>query len=202
MKSVEPIRDKKKIDAMKAILASGKYGQRNLVLFSIGINTAYRISDLRQLKLSDVLEISRGRVIVKERLAMKEQKTAKHNSVFISNKLRKVILDYVQSEFPEQLQAQDFSKYLFPSRKGADTPLTRQSLWRIIHEAGTVVGLERNWSPFDAQDLWLFFVQARNQNRDHSVAAQPFFTTGDLTLYWDHSGRQRYRSKEFGFMTE
>ena len=49
MKSVEPIRDKKKIDAMKAILASGKYGPRNLVLFSIGINTAYRISDLRQL---------------------------------------------------------------------------------------------------------------------------------------------------------
>ena len=26
MKSVEPIRDKKKIDAMKAILASGKFG--------------------------------------------------------------------------------------------------------------------------------------------------------------------------------
>lgn len=64
----------KKIDAMKAILASGKYGQRNLVLFSIGINTAYRISDLRQLKLADVLEISRGRVVVKDRLAMKEQK--------------------------------------------------------------------------------------------------------------------------------
>ncbi|HAP8444022.1 TPA: hypothetical protein IV061_002945 [Enterococcus faecium] len=89
MKTVEPIRDKKKIDAMKAILASGKYGQRNLVLFSIGINTAYRISDLRQLKLADVLEISRGRVVVKDRLAMKEQKTAKHNSVYISNKLRK-----------------------------------------------------------------------------------------------------------------
>ena len=35
MKSVEPIRDKK-IDAMKAILASGKYGQRNLVLFQSG----------------------------------------------------------------------------------------------------------------------------------------------------------------------
>ena len=35
MKSVEPIRDKK-IDAMKAILASGKYGQRNLVLFRSG----------------------------------------------------------------------------------------------------------------------------------------------------------------------
>ncbi len=54
---------------MKSILASGKYGQRNLVLFSIGINTEYRISDLTQIKLSDVLEISRGRVIVKERLS-------------------------------------------------------------------------------------------------------------------------------------
>ena len=86
MKTVEPIRDKKKIDAMKAILASGKYGQRNLVLFSIGINTAYRISDLRQLKLADVLEISRGRVVVKDRLAMKEQKTAKHNSVYTFNR--------------------------------------------------------------------------------------------------------------------
>lgn len=107
----------KKIDAMKAILASGKYGQRNLVLFSIGINTAYRISDLRQLKLSDVLEISRGRVIVKERLAMKEQKTAKHNSVFISNKLRKVILDYVQSEFPEYRKHKTLASICFQVEK-------------------------------------------------------------------------------------
>ena len=43
MKSVEPIRDKK-IDAMKAILASGKYGQRNLVLFD---RDQYSVSNLR-----------------------------------------------------------------------------------------------------------------------------------------------------------
>lgn len=53
-----------------------------------------------------------------------------------------MILDYVQSEFPEQLQVHNFSNYLFPSRKGADTPLTRQSLWQIIHEAGIAVGLK------------------------------------------------------------
>ena len=149
MKTVEPIRDKKKIDAMKAILASGKYGQRNLVLFSIGINTTYRISDLRQLKLADVLEISRGRVVVKDRLAMKEQKTAKHNSVYISNKLRKTILEYVQQEFPDQLLQQDFDGYLFPSRKGTNEPLNRQSLWRIIHDAGTAIGLK------DIGPLWM-----------------------------------------------
>ena len=68
MKIVEPIRDKKQIDAMKAILSSGKFGQRNVLLFSIGINTAYRISDLRRLKLSDVLTVSRGKVISKDQL--------------------------------------------------------------------------------------------------------------------------------------
>lgn len=56
--------------------------------------------------------------------------------------------------------------------------------------------------PIRCVRLLAIFVQARNQNRDHSVAAQPFFPTGDLTLYWDHPGRQRYRSKEFGSMTE
>ena len=173
---MEPIRDKKKIDAMKAILASRKYGQRNLVLFSIGINTAYRISDLRQLKLSDVLEISRGRVIVKERLAMKEQKTAKHNSVFISNKLRKVILDYVQSEFSEQLQAQDFSKYLFPSRKGADTPLTRQSLWPMrktfgyfLYKQGTKTEIIQSLLNHSSQRETLRYIGITQEDKDTAV---------------------------------
>ncbi len=59
---------------MKTILPSGKWGERNVLLFSIGINTAYRISDLRRLKLSDVLAVSRGRMIAKERLEMKEKR--------------------------------------------------------------------------------------------------------------------------------
>lgn len=70
-KSLEPIHNTKKIDARKAILVSGKYKQRNRGLFSIGINITYRISDLRQLKLNDALEISYGQVIVEERLDMR-----------------------------------------------------------------------------------------------------------------------------------
>lgn len=74
MNYVEPIRDKKKIEDMKAILAAGKFGDRNVLLFTLGINTAYRISDLRTLKLKDVLEISHNKVVARERLDMKEQK--------------------------------------------------------------------------------------------------------------------------------
>lgn len=142
MEFVEPIRDKKKIDDMKVILAAGEFGDRNVLLFSIGINTAYRISDLRTLKLNDVLEISRNKVVARERLAMKEKKTGKNNSVFISKKLRKRIEKYVEDHFPEEVATKEFDRYLFPSRTGENKPLARESLWRIISTAGERVGLK------------------------------------------------------------
>lgn len=88
MEIVNPIRDKKKIEDMKAVLASTEKGKRNVLLFTLGINTAYRISDLGRLKLSDVLMVSRQKVVAKEPLQMKEKKTSKNNSIIISSKLR------------------------------------------------------------------------------------------------------------------
>ena len=64
MKIVEPIRDKKKIDAMKRYL-KGK-NIRDYVLFVLGINSGLRISDLLNLKVEDV----QG----KERITLKEKK--------------------------------------------------------------------------------------------------------------------------------
>ena len=142
MEFVEPIRDRKKIEDMKVILAAGKFGDRNVLLFSLGINTAYRISDLRTLQLADVLEISRNKVIARERLAMKEKKTGKNNSVFISKKLRKRIEKYVEDHFSKEVAAKEFDHYLFPSRIGTDKPLERESLWRIISSAADRVGLK------------------------------------------------------------
>ena len=150
-----------------------------------------------------MLEISRGRVIVKERLPVKEQKQPNTIRSSFQTNYEKVISSIMfNPEFPEQLQAQEFNKYLFPSRKGADTPLTRQSLWRIIHRSGNGGWVEKIGPHSMRKTFGYFFSQARNQNRDHSVATQPFFTTGDLTLCWDPRRGQRYRRKEFGSMTE
>lgn len=142
MKYVEPIREKKEIETLKSILSAGKQGQRNLVLFSIGINTAYRISDLRLLKLSDVLTISRGKVVARERLEMKEQKTGKHNSIIISKKLQTLIKDYALETFPNQMANQELDYYLFPSRNGENQALNRTSLWRAISNAANQIGLK------------------------------------------------------------
>ena len=54
MKAVDPIRDEKKIQDMKVYL-KGK-NIRDYTLFVVGINVALRISDLLELRWSDVLE--------------------------------------------------------------------------------------------------------------------------------------------------
>ncbi|WP_411860019.1 site-specific integrase [Enterococcus faecalis] len=50
---------------MKKSLRKGRYGERNVLIFSMGINTAYRISDLRNLKLSDVAIIEENKIVIK-----------------------------------------------------------------------------------------------------------------------------------------
>ncbi|EKN1188809.1 tyrosine-type recombinase/integrase, partial [Listeria monocytogenes] len=115
-----------------------------VLLFSIGINTAYRISDLLSLKLRDVLEIYRQKVRVKSRLKMTEQKTEKNNSVILTKKLQKDIWDFVSKEHAEWIAQQDLDHYLFTSRKknAGEQPLTRQQGWYIISTAGKKAGLE------------------------------------------------------------
>lgn len=138
MEEVQPIKNLEKIALMKTILSQGDFGERNVLLFSIGINTAYRISDLLSLKLSDVLEIYRQKVRVKSRLKMTEQKTEKNNSVILTKKLQKDIWDFVVKEHAKAIDQQDLDHYLFTSRKknAGERPLTRQQGWYIISEAG------------------------------------------------------------------
>lgn len=57
MNLVEPIRDKKKIDALKVYL-KGK-SLRDHALFVVGINVALRISDLLTLTWNDVLNANK-----------------------------------------------------------------------------------------------------------------------------------------------
>ena len=51
MNKVEPIRDVDKIKKIEDILLNQNY--RDFLLFSLGINTGFRISDILQLKVKD-----------------------------------------------------------------------------------------------------------------------------------------------------
>jgi len=72
LETVEPIRDKKKIEEMKIYLKSQSL--RDWALFVLGINSGLRISDLLKFNLSDVVD-SNGKV--RDRVSVKEKKTSK-----------------------------------------------------------------------------------------------------------------------------
>jgi len=55
MSFVEPIRDRKKIAQIKSLLR-GQRRFRNLLLFTVGINTALRISDLLHLRIGHFVD--------------------------------------------------------------------------------------------------------------------------------------------------
>lgn len=85
MEFVQPIRDRRKIAAMKRILASNP---RNHLLFVLGINSALRISDLLRLRVSDVVDES-GKI--RESLEIREQKTDKTKQFELAKNARKAL---------------------------------------------------------------------------------------------------------------
>ncbi|MBV1928399.1 MAG: tyrosine-type recombinase/integrase [Gammaproteobacteria bacterium] len=74
---VEPIRDKESIQKLKDLLADNP---RDLCLFTLGINTAYRANELVSIKVGQVAHLSVG-----DRLDLKQSKNGKYRSVTLNN---------------------------------------------------------------------------------------------------------------------
>ena len=128
MEFVEPIRDRKKIEAMKKVLRGSSL--RDHVLFTLGINSGLRVSDLLKLKVSDVLD-EKGRV--KDRITVREKKTGKTKTFPFSDTVIKALKEYLLGTLPDMA--------LFPSRKGGG-PITRQQAYRIVNDAAKTVGIK------------------------------------------------------------
>ena len=123
MNIVDPIREKEYINAVKRVL--NESGTRNLLLFLLGINTGLRVSDLLRLKVKDVKD--------KDSVQIREKKTKKTKKFPIPKEIRIFISEYVERK--------PLSRYLFKSRK-SNKPITRVQAYRIIKEAGRVLGLD------------------------------------------------------------
>ncbi|KIL71869.1 site-specific integrase [Bacillus badius] len=121
--SVEPIRDPEKIRMMKEYLLHKSY--RDYFLFTFGINSGLRISDILPLRVMDVRHT--------EHLRIREKKTGNVRKIKMSAALKQEIEKYTR-------QMAD-SDPLFPSRKGKG-PIGRQTAWRAINEASRACGIE------------------------------------------------------------
>src|SRR5579875_1148414 len=131
MEFVEPIRDKRKIEAMKLVLRGSNL--RDYCLFVLGINSGLRVSDLLRLNIQDVVN-ERGKVL--NRITVREKKTRKTKGFPISNNSRKAIEEYL-----EKRGSYLRSEPLFISRKG-NTPIQRVQAWKALNKAAKAVGLK------------------------------------------------------------
>ncbi|MCG7346373.1 site-specific integrase [Sporosarcina sp. ACRSL] len=119
MNEVQSFRSTKEIDAMKRSLHG-----RNLLMFTIGINTALRVSDLLQLKVSDVTG---------EYIEVVESKTGKRKRIKINASIKKAVKTLLSADAKPD-------DWLFPSRNGGK-PITRVQAYRILNEAAERAGL-------------------------------------------------------------
>jgi len=137
MKEVQPIRDTKKIDAMKAIM-KGESNYRDLLLFTLGINTGLRISDILALKWSSFL--NGGKLLkVESKLNVVEIKTKKVKTFVLNKSVMEALKLYYNS-----LGNVDPNAPVFSSRKsdnGSPRPLSRVGAWMLLNRYAHMVGL-------------------------------------------------------------
>ncbi len=139
MKEVQPIRDTKKIDAMKTIM-KGKGNYRDLLLFVLGINTGLRISDILALKWKNLMNGDNKLLKVGDPLRVVEIKTTKVKSFVINKSIYDAMKLYYEA-------TADFSDddYVFSSRKsseGTPRPITRVAAWQMLNRYARMIGLK------------------------------------------------------------
>lgn len=122
IKDVQPIRDYDKIIDMKWSLKRF-CGERDYILFLLGINTGLRVSDLLKLKIKDVKK--------KKKVVMKEGKTEKPRTIHLAN---------IYSELNDYIKTVQGSEWLFPSRKG-DKSISRIQAYRQLNKAARMVDI-------------------------------------------------------------
>jgi site-specific recombinase XerD len=152
MNMVEPIRDKKKILAIKRNLKESG-NDRNYLLFVMGVNTALRISDLLSIKVGDVID-KQGNI--KDYLFIKEQKTGRNAKIYLNEVIKQAL-----ENFFESIKAIDPDRYLFKSER-SNKPLERVRVWVMIQDWVKEAGLEgERYGTHSLRKTWGY--QARKQ---------------------------------------
>jgi len=149
MNFVEPIRDRKKIAQIKNLLrGEGRF--RDLLLFTAGINTALRVSDLLRLQIGHFIG---DRQSLKRRFQIKEQKRGKRHEIFVNTSIREIFKEYLAA-YPNI--ASNPQHFLFFNTKDNDfaEPIGRGQAWKFITAICKQVGLRGNFGTHSLRKTW------------------------------------------------
>ena len=137
MSTTYPIKNEKKLKKFKEYYLTEKPTYRNYAMIILGLNTAFRISDLLQLQWKDVYY--KKKHCFREHICIVEQKTGKERSVAANANVLEV-LDHLQKEYRNT----DEDSYLFPNGRKTQTHISRSQAFRIIREAAEYAELDEH----------------------------------------------------------
>lgn len=135
MEKVKPIKDKRKLNAMKKILHANNL--RDWCCFVLGINCGLRISDLLRFSIGDMIDENDR---VRERVSLREKKTGKGREFPINVSAAQALSEYLETRKPF-----DRSEPLFLSRKkkkGHPVAVQRDIIYKGINAAAREVGIQ------------------------------------------------------------
>ncbi len=149
MNFVEPIRDKKKIAQIKNLLR-GQRRSRDLLFFTLGINTALRVSDLLALRIGDFVADDGN---VKSRFWIREEKRGKRSEIVINDAIREALQDYLAA-YPTVTE--NPQNYLFFNTKTGNRaePIGRGQAWKLITTLCHEVGLSGDFGTHTLRKTW------------------------------------------------
>lgn len=139
---VEPIKDKKKVQALLTYL-KGK-NERDWLLGKFQLNTGLRISDVVKVKVSDILT---EKLNFKDYFVMNEKKTGKEKKIKLNDSLKTVLKAYIKQNKLEH------NSSIFRSRKGINKPITVTQAYRLLKKAANSIHIE-NFGTHSLRKTW------------------------------------------------
>jgi integrase len=134
---VEPIRKKKDIQAIKKMLSDNP---RNQALFTIGINTNLRASDLLSIKAGQVRDLKPG-----DSIQVKEKKTGKFRTITLNKACTGAIHKLLQTRPYKD------GEPLFVGQRGS---LTVPSVVRLVKSWCRAINLKGNYGSHTLRKTW------------------------------------------------
>jgi integrase len=128
---VQPFTSLKDIRNIKKLLRSKP---RDLLLFTIGINSGIRSIDLLRLRVEDLKDRKVG-----DRIVVRESKTKKENVVIVNKEIADCFKFYM-----DELQPED-DQFLFQSRKGVNYPITTYRVTGLVKDWASSLNIKGNF---------------------------------------------------------
>lgn len=151
MNAALPIKDKAQLADLKNYYRLEERNLRNLLLITMGLNTALRISDILCIRWKDVYDIENERYY--EHMFLTEKKTGKASSIYINQNIISTLEEYrLEVELNKTFCEEN---YLFCGME--KEPITRVQAYRIIRKAAKACGIQGTISPHSLRKTFGYF---------------------------------------------